>query len=129
VSGQSSSSGRPPRFLTDANFNLHIVSGLRRRQPGIDIMTAQQTDILDAPDPGVLLFARAQDRILLTHDRKTMPAHFDALLATLPSGEHSPGVMSTEQMLPIGSAIEAILEVWACSIHDEWRDLLVYLPL
>lgn len=125
----SSHANRPPRFLCDANFNLHIVAGLRRQRPAMDIVTAKQANLLQAPDPDVLLYAMAQNRILLTHDRKTMPSHFDDLLRTLSTTEHSPGVMTVEQLLPIGTAIDAILVVWECSTHDEWRDQFVYLPL
>lgn len=119
----------PPRFLTDANFNLHIVVGLRRRQPAIDIVTAQQLGLLATPDPELLVAAKALDRILLTHDRRTIPTYLDDLLMHLPAGEHSPGVMSVAQRLPIGSAIDALLFVWSCSAHREWHDQFVYLPL
>ena len=118
-----------PRFLTDADFNLHIVTGLRRRQPGIDLLTAHQLNLRTLPDPRLLETTRGLDRILLTHDRKTMPRHFRDFLAGLGEGEHSPGVMWIHQSLPIGTAIDAILLVWACSVHEEWRNQFVYLPL
>lgn len=121
--------GQQPHFLTDANFNLHIVAGLRRRQPHIDIVTSQQFSLLQVPDPELLHYAREADRIVLTHDRNTMPHHFDDLLHSLARDEDTPGVMSVAQSLPIGSAIEAILFVWACSTHEEWRNQFVYLPL
>ena len=113
----------------DANFNLHIVAGLRRRHPSIDILTAQQVHVLDLPDPVLLSFAKDQGRILLTHDRRTIPAHLNKLLNQLPAGEYSPGIMSVEQRLPVGAAIEAIGLIWECSSHDEWRNQFVYLPL
>lgn len=118
-----------PRFLTDANFNLHIMSGLLRRQPTIDVITAQQVSLLAIPDSELLLYAKTANRILLTHDRKTIPGHLEAMLRGLPAGEHSPGVMSVEQLLPIGAAIDSLMLVWACSSHDEWRDQFVFLPL
>lgn len=121
--------GQRPHFLTDANFNLHIVAGLRRRQPTINILTAQNLGLLKTPDPELLAVAKAEDRILLTHDRATMPEHLNDLLLSLPAGEHSPGVMSIEQALPIGLAIDAILFAWLASTHEEWRDQFTYLPL
>lgn len=125
----ASVSAQPPRFLTDADFNLHIVAGLRRRQPGIDLLTAHQLNLRTLPDPRLLETAKGLDRILLTHDRKTMPRHFRDYLAALPAGEHSPGVMWLHQSLSIGTAIDAILLISACSTHEEWRDQFVYLPL
>jgi len=75
------------------------------------------------------LAAKRQDRILLTHDISTMPAHFYALLRMLSEGDYSPGVMSIPQLLPIGAAIDALLLVWTCGIHEEWRNRFEYLPL
>lgn len=121
--------GQRPHYLTDANLNLHIVAGLRRRQPTINILTAQDIGLLKTPDPEVLAVAKAEDRILLTHDRANMPGHLNDLLLGLPADEHSPGVMSVEQALPIGLAIDAILFVWMASTHEEWRGQFTYLPL
>lgn len=118
-----------PRFLTDEDFNLHIVAGLRRFQSTLDVVTAQEAGLLGMPDPDILAYARAQNRILLTHDKQTMPVHFAAFLQHLPEGEHSPGVMYIAQTLAIGTAIEAIHLVWAGSTHEEWRDQETYLPL
>lgn len=129
MSASQAAPGRLPSFLTDANFNLHIVTGLRRRIPGVDIVTAQQLGLTTLPDPQLLDAARVLNRILLTHDRKCMPAHFTDHLAHLPAGQHSPGVMTVEQTLPVGAAIEAIRLVALCSSHDEWRDQFVFLPL
>ncbi len=69
------------------------------------------------------------DHILLTHDINTMPKHFEAFLASLPAGEHSLGVMLVAQGLPIGSAVQALFEIWMCSLHEEWRSKFAYLPL
>jgi hypothetical protein len=69
------------------------------------------------------------DRILLSHDKRTMPGHFYRFLAQLPTGEHSPGVMLLSQELGFGRAIAAVLEIWELSTHDEWRDVITRLPL
>lgn len=118
-----------PRFLTDANFNLHIVHGLLRRQPQMDIITAQSLQALAVSDPEILTLARTLDPIVLTHDRRTMPAHLEALLRELGPDSHSPGVVSVKQQLPVGAAIDAIYLLWACSAHEEWRDRFIFLPL
>ena len=47
-----------PRFLTDEDFNLDIVAGLLRVRPQIDLLTLQATEILHAPDPDVLRYAK-----------------------------------------------------------------------
>ena len=119
----------PPRFLADEGFNNHIVAGLRRAQPLCDIRTASEEQILGMPDPDVLRHAQSQNRILLTHDKKTMPAHFVQHLAALLEGEHSPGVMLLPQATPIGIAIASLLDIWELSFHADWQNQFTYLPL
>lgn len=54
MSAAQSVSGRPLSFVTDANVNLHIVTGLRRRLPSVDIITARQVGLLALSDPHLL---------------------------------------------------------------------------
>ncbi len=129
MSWASTASTLPPRFLTDMNFNRRIVTGLRRRLPGIDVVTVQELGLQETPDPELLAETKALDRILLTHDVNTIPKYFDAFLASLPVGEHGPGVMLIAQALPIGTAIEELYAIWSCSVHEEWRNRFTYLPL
>ena len=113
------------QFLADENFQQWIVKGLLRRQPMIDMITAAQAGTLGLPDPDVLTQAATTDRILVSHDVNTMPAHFKAFLDT---GQHSPGLFLFTQTLPIAQAIEALHLVWVASNPDDWRDLMTYLP-
>ena len=69
--------------------------------------------------------AAEQNRILVTHDYKTMPAHFAAFL--LHSGG-SPGVFLIKQRTNIGSAIDALLLIWAISSAEEWENRIVEVP-
>lgn len=128
MSEHSEQGASAPRFLTDANFRNQIVAGLRQRIPEIDLVTAKEAGLLAAPDPEILAYAKAHNRILLTHDKRTMPVHFACFIASLPEAEHSPGVMYLAQTLAIGIAIDAIHLVWAASAHEEWRDRETYLP-
>ncbi len=74
----------------------------------------------------MLVYAAAHDRILASHDKRTMPDHFGAFLA---SGQHSPGVMLISPKLSIGESIDALLLICGASQHAEWRDLVTRLPL
>ena len=114
------------QFLTDENFEFVIVQGLRLRRPRIDILTAAQAGILGFPDTAVLTYAAKYDRILITHDKRTMPNHFAAFLA---EGNDSPGIMLISRKLPIGQAIEELLLVWEASSREEWRNLITRMPL
>jgi hypothetical protein len=64
-------------------------------------------------------------RILISHDRKTMPAHFARFL----DGRPSPGLIIVPQDLDIGLAIEDLLIIWAASEAEEWCGKVGFLPL
>jgi hypothetical protein len=114
-----------PRFQADADFNQRIVLGLRRREPTVDFQDARMGGIIDLLDPAVLLISAALDRIVVSHDRKTMPAHFSRFLI----GRSSPGLIIVPQDLDIGDAIDDLLLIWAATDAEEWRDKVGYLPL
>src|SRR5579862_2740364 len=63
------------RFQADANFNALIVKGLPRRQPLIDIQSADAAGLAGMPDPEVLALTAQSGRILVSHDYHTMPTH------------------------------------------------------
>jgi predicted nuclease of predicted toxin-antitoxin system len=62
------------RFAVDENFNMHIVSGVLRRLPAVDIVRVQDAGLLGAADPAVLEWAPNEGRLLLTHDVNTLTA-------------------------------------------------------
>lgn len=114
-----------PRFLADADFNRKIVSGLRRREPSIDFQTALQGGVLGRTDSEVLSIAARANRILVSHDMRTMPAEF----ARFKQSQPSPGLIVVSQQTDIGLAIEDLLLIWAASTLEEWRDTIAFLPL
>ena len=114
-----------PRFLADADFNQKIVLGLLRREPAIDFQTASQGGVIGRPDPEVLSVAARENRILVSHARGTMPAHFTRFTST----QSSSGLILVSQEIDIGTAIEELLLIWAGSTHDEWRDKIGFVPL
>ena len=62
------------RFQADADLNAEIVAGVLRREPSIDFHTADEAKLRRFPDPEVLAVAAQENRILVTHDRRTMPS-------------------------------------------------------
>jgi predicted nuclease of predicted toxin-antitoxin system len=61
-------------FLVDQNFNEHIVDGLTRRDSALAALHVRDIGLAAAPDAEILEWAAQQGRILLTHDRKTIPS-------------------------------------------------------
>jgi predicted nuclease of predicted toxin-antitoxin system len=114
-----------PRFLADADFNQKIVLGLLRREPAIDFQTASRGDVIGLPDPEVLAIAARENRILISHDRGTLPAHFTRFTET----QSSPGLILVSQEIDIGTAIEDLLLIWAASTLEGWRDKIGFVPL
>lgn len=114
-----------PRFQADADFNNKIVVGLRRREPAIDFRSAGDGDVIGLPDPEVLRSAFEAARILVSHDRKTIPGHFAKFIEGWPS----PGVVIVSQDLEIGAAIDDLILVWATTDASEWVNRIGYLPI
>src|SRR5450432_3238945 len=112
-----------PRFRADADFNHKIVLGLRRREPSVDLLGAHEGGVVGVPDSDVLRIAAESARILISHDRKTMPAHFAQFL------ESSPGVLIVSQDLDIGAAIEDLLLIWSATDAEEWVAKLGFVPI
>lgn len=114
-----------PKFLADVNFNYKIISGLRRHDPTVDFRTSGQEGISGATDPEVLLWAARLGRILVSHDRHTLPGFFADFIQQGPS----PGLIIVSQDMNIGHAIEDLLLVSGATTAEEWVNEIGYIPL
>lgn len=114
------------RLLADENFNGDIVRGLLLRQPSLDVVRVQDIELAGADDPNVLAWAAQNNRIVLTHDRATMPDYGYERVA---AGEKMPGIFILHDRFPVGQAIQELLLMAVCSEQAEWSDLIIRLPL
>jgi hypothetical protein len=114
------------RFLADENFDNRILAGLRRRQPALEILRVQDTDLAGAVDPEVLAWAAKERRILLTHDAATMPGY---AYERIEAGAAMPGVIEVSLDLPIGQAIEELVLLMEAGRPEEFDNRVIYLPL
>lgn len=114
------------RFLSDENFSGDLVRGIRLRLPGIDLVRAQDTGLIARDDPAVLAWAADHDRILITHDRATMP---DFAFDRIVSGLAMPGVIVVNDFLPPRQVIDELVLIASCSMPEDWRGRVLYLPL
>jgi hypothetical protein len=73
----------------------------------------------------VLRIAAGEGRILVSHDRRTMPGRLVHFLIE----RTSPGVILVSQEVDIGTVVEDLLVVWAASDASEWANRLSFLPL
>jgi len=113
------------RFQADADLKHAIVAAVLRREPGIDFQTASATGLEGLKDTEVLSVGARDGRILVSHDKRTMPHHFSEFIKT----QTSPGLLIIPQHLALASAVEELLLIWFASSADEWIDRVSHLPL
>lgn len=113
------------KFLADADLSHLIIAALKRREPGVDFQTAHQAEIEGLPDPQVLEIAARLGRVLVTHDRRTMPIHFGEFIKQ----NESPGVFIVSQKLPPAEVAEELLLIWSATEEEEWVGRISSLPL
>jgi hypothetical protein len=114
------------RLLSDEDFHGGIVRGLVHKQVDFDVVRVQDVGLREQPDDVILQWAARDHRVLLTHDRNTIPALVKQMLA---ANEAVAGVMIVSQQVKIGVAVEDILIAAHCGNPDEWPDRTLYLPL
>ena len=113
-------------YLVDQNFNEHIVDGMTRRDAKLQFTHVRDVDLAEALDPVVLEWAAAQELVLLSHDRKTIPTFaYARVVAGLPM----PGVFLVSDDMPISQAIDELLIATHCLSHDECKDIVKYFPM
>jgi hypothetical protein len=114
------------RLLSDENFNGDILRGLTLRQPALDVVRTQDVGLVGVDDAAVLAWAADHDRVLLTHDRATMP---DYAYERIAANARMPGVIIVNDRHPVRQAIDEIFLLITCSAQEEWNSAVVYLPL
>ena len=110
------------RLLLDENFDNQLMRGLAARVPEFDLVRAQDV-ITGVPDDSVLQWAAENERILLTHDKNSMPEH---CRNRWDDGHSIAGIIYVEQIIPIGHAIEQILVLLNDTEQFDWIDRTEY---
>lgn len=114
------------RLLADENFDNDIVRGVLRRNAAIDFVRVQDVGLAGVEDPDVLDWAARAGRVLLTHDVSTITRYaYERIEAGLPM----PGVFEVSKALAVGVVIDDIVLLAECSVENEWRGQVLYLPL
>jgi predicted nuclease of predicted toxin-antitoxin system len=114
------------KLVSDENFNADILRGLYRRRPDLDVVRVQDVGRSATPDPDILAWAAVEGRILLTHDRDTMPNFaYDRVRA----GQPLPAVFLVSDLMPVGQAIDEILLAVECLAPEECRNLVRFFPV
>jgi predicted nuclease of predicted toxin-antitoxin system len=113
------------KLASDENFDDDIVRGLLRCVPELDIVSVRDADLAGSPDPIILAWAADENRVLLTHDRDTMPNFaYDRVRA----GELMPGVFLVKDRMSKGQAIEELFLAVHCLSTEECKDRVIFFP-
>ena len=128
ISGNDACDKRGP--ATDQNHlrgdAIPAEDSLFLRHPELDLIRVQDVGLEGMEDSDILAWAAVHNRIVLTHDRTTMP---DFAYARVVTEQPMPGVFVVDDHMGIRQAIDEILLIEHCSEHVEWNGLVVYLPL
>jgi hypothetical protein len=113
------------RLLADENFDGRVTAGLLQLEPTLPLVRVQDVGLSGADDPTVLAWAAAEDRLLVTHDRKTAPGF--AVARTL-AGQRMPGAVVVAASCPLRVAIHALLVLALASFPGEWEGQVLSIP-
>lgn len=105
---------------------MHIVTGLRLREPNIDMATVYDVGLASADDPTILSWAAQNDRIVVTHDVRTM---VEFAYDRVRSGQPMSGLYHIPARIPVAEAVEDLLYVATCTFPSDWENLVRHFPL
>ncbi len=118
------------RFLADEDFNRGILIVLRNLAEAYEleceVIRVQDTGLMGAGDSSILDWAAANDRVVLTHDRRTMPpSAWDRIAA----GRPMCGVIVVVQGLSISRAGHLLATEINVRAHEKrgWEDEVLFL--
>ncbi len=110
--------------LIDENFNHRILRGVRLRIRRLDSVVAQSAGLGGADDALVLSWAAEQGRVIVTHDRQTLPKFaYDRVR----SNQRMPGVIVVGDEMPIGRAIEDLTIYLECGSPQDFENFVLFL--
>ena len=112
------------RFQGDYDFSGVIIRALLRIEPAIDFQPGHAAGLEGLSDGEVLAVAAREGRVLVSHDRATMPYHFANFIA------HStcPGLILVTQGYSVHQAVYELRLIWAASSADEYVNRIVSIP-
>jgi hypothetical protein len=115
-----------PRLAVDHNFDGRIVAGLLRRMPDLDVVHVRDVGLAAASDPLVLEWAAREDRVLLTHDRRTLVGY---AYERLDNGKPMSGVIVVDARCQIGPALVDVILLLECIPDHELSDRVYFVPI
>jgi len=115
-------------YLIDENLTPAYRTELLRRVPELTVWAIGHPGAppKNTPDPEILRWCEAESALLLTNNRKSMPAHLAEHLA---AGHHVPGILVLDETRSMGEIVAELILIAQVSREDEYQDRIVYLPI
>jgi hypothetical protein len=119
------------RFLLDEQLRGPLARAIRQHNAAgihvIDVLSVgDPPDLpLGSSDPGILLWAEREGRIVVTWDRGTMPGH---LASHLLAGHHSPGVFVLRSSVTLSAIVSYLVLAAHAGDPALFQDRIEYVP-
>jgi len=116
------------RFLLDECESPRLKTALLRFNPAIDVLRVGDPGAphLETLDPEILRYLEVAQRLLVTSNRASMPAHLDAHWA---AGGQTWGLLWVRPGTPLGRLAQELFLVWEASEAEEWLNKTAWIPL
>lgn len=114
-------------FLLDENESPRLKTALLRLEPALDVLRVGDPGAppRGTADPDILRHLEISGRMLVTSNRKSMPAH---VKAHWEAGGHLWGLLWVRAGTPLGRLAQELYLVWEASEAEEWVDRLDWIP-
>lgn len=112
-------------LLADENFRGAIIRGMFLRQRDLDLVRVQDVGLQELDDLTILSWAADNERIVITHDRATMP---DFAYERVANEEAMPGLFVVNDRISIGQTIDELLLYVMYTEQQEWNKKVLYIP-
>jgi hypothetical protein len=116
-----------PRFLLDEHIDQSIQRQLRRSDPHVAVIAIEDSTSppVARSDSNILLWMEANDYILITENRSTIPGHLNDHYA---DGHDMPSLFWIRPQTPLGRVVEELYLIWYSSLADEYIDHAIFIP-
>ena len=109
-------------YLFDENMSPRLRMTLRRYYPDIDVQQIGDNGApaLGTTDAAILYYLERTRRVLVTDNRKSMPAHVRAHLA---AGHHHGGIFVVSKHASFRPLADALFVYWDATEAEQWIDV------
>ncbi len=105
------------RFYMDEHVPSAVTAGLRLR--GVDVLTAQEAGMLEAPDKDHLALAASQSRVVSTQDADFLRLHAE--------GSSRAGIAYVHQQSAVGRVVRVLMLIYQVLEPEDMQNHVEFL--